>query len=160
MYRDITTEELSQAIQWMIHFRNEQVNPTVFNLDFPTTLEECDGPNRTAVFRYHTYPWMSNLNQVVHGGMTAALLDVSMATLNISLYGVVTPTLNMTVNYTRAVPLNQDILVRVQAAATGSSTAHMTAWLYLPGEINRPLATANGLYYTAQAVRDNHTDLL
>ncbi len=160
MYRNITTEQLSQALHRMIRFRNENFNPAKFNLAFPVTIEYCDGTNRTAVFRYHTYPWMSNLNRVVHGGIVATILDVSMATLNISFYGAVTPTVSMAVNYARAVPLDQDILVEVCIAATGGSTAQVTAWMYLPDEKHLPLATAVGVYHTAQAVRDGHVDLL
>ena len=61
----------------MIHFRNEKFDLAAFDLAFPIKVEHCDGPNRTVVFRYYTYPWMSNLNRVVHGGIVAAILDVS-----------------------------------------------------------------------------------
>lgn len=160
MYREVTTEQLSHAIHRMIRFRNEKFDPSVFNLAFPVTVEDCDGPNRTAIFRYHTYPWMSNLNHVVHGGIVATILDVSMATLNISFYGAVTPTISMTVNYARAVPLDKDVLVDVRVATTGGSTAQLTACMYLPDEYHLPLATSIGVYHTAQAVRAHHMDLL
>ena len=160
MYREVTTEQLSQAIHRMIRFRNEKYDPSAFNLAFPVSVEACNGPNRTAIFRYHTYPWMSNLNRVVHGGIVATILDVSMATLNIAFYGAVTPTISMTINYARAVPLDKDVLVEVCVSSTGGSSAQLTAWMYLPGEHHLPLATAVGVYHTAQVVRDRHMDLL
>ena len=94
---------------------------------------------------------MQNLNGVVHGGIAATILDVSMATLSISLYGVITPTVSMTINYTRPIPLDADILVKVHATYTGESSAQLTACMYLPGEERLPLATASGVYHAAGA---------
>lgn len=160
MYREITTEQLKNAVRRMIDFRNRDFDPSVFNLAFPVEIEECSGPERMVVFRYHTYPWMSNLNQVVHGGIIAAILDVSMATLNTALYDMVTPTVSMTVNYARPVPLDVDILVKVCCASTGGSNAQLSAWMYLQGESYLPLATAVGVYHTARAVHGHTPELL
>ncbi len=151
MYREITTEQLEHTVNLMIRSRNEQFDPSAFNLAFPTEVAECNGPDRAVVFRYHTYPWMQNLNGVVHGGIAATILDVSMATLSISLYGVITPTVSMTINYTRPIPLDADILVKVHATYTGESSAQLTACMYLPGEERLPLATASGVYHAAGA---------
>lgn len=112
-------------------------------------VEELDGPAMRGVFRFHTQPEMKNPMGVLHGGMTATILDSSMGALCLGLTGGFTPTISMTVNYSRPIPLNADILVRAQAAGLGRTTAHITASIVLADAPDRVCATATGVYYTA-----------
>lgn len=151
MLKEITTGQLTAAVERVIAFRCKDIDPTALNLRFCPALEECDGPSRSTLFRFHTYGWMSNPMGVTHGGMVSAILDASMGILCTAFTGVMTPTITMTTNYCRPVPLDSDVLVRVRASYLGGTSAQLAAEMYLPGELNAPLATTTGVYYTAHA---------
>lgn len=114
-------------------------------------IEKLDGQKMRGVLRYHTTPEMRNPMGVLHGGMTATILDSSMGILCLGLTGNFTPTISMTINYTRPIPLNADILVTVQVASLGRTTAHITAAIALADAPDKICATATGVYYTAQS---------
>lgn len=163
MYKPITTEQLNAAVTSLVtHLANP--TPEQARLVFTPTVEYCDGPTHTVCLRYCTYPWMSNFRGVVHGGMVATLLDSAMGITCRSLYGarkhVATPTITLTVNYARPVPLESDILIRVRAVTTGATSTQMTADLYLPGEEDAVLATASGIFHTVNAMKEKKTDMV
>lgn len=153
MQKEITTEQLSANLNRILSVRCSGIDPAQPNLRFCPIVEACDGPARSVTFRFHTYSWMANPMNVTHGGMISAILDSSMGTFSYGIYGVLTPTITMTTNYCRPVPLDSDILVRVHAAYPGGTSIHLSAEMYLPGEENDPLATTTGVYYTAHATR-------
>ena len=151
MRKEITTEQLTINLKKILTARCDGIDPSQPNLRFCPTVESCDGPSRCAQLRFHTYPWMANPMNVTHGGMISAILDASMGVLCFGLYGVMTPTITMTTNYCRPVPLDTDILVRVRLSYPGGTSAQLSADMYLSTDLTVPLATATGVYYTAQA---------
>ena len=151
MGKELTTEQLQKILTTFLRARCEGIAPDKLNLRFCPTLESCDGASRCAVFRFHTYPWMANPMGVTHGGIVTSILDASMGTLCTSFYGEMTPTITMTTNYCRPVPLDTDVLVQVQLSHIGGTSAQLSAQMYLSGELHVPLATASGVYYTAHA---------
>ncbi|MDE6261525.1 MAG: hypothetical protein K2M42_11845, partial [Oscillospiraceae bacterium] len=60
--------------------------------------------------------------------------------------GVPTPTITMTVNYARPVPLDADILVRTRTVRVGNTSGQMQAEVFLAGKPEEVLATAAGVY--------------
>lgn len=156
MRKEITTEEMTAAVLKLLNARCDGIDPAAPNLRFCPALECCDGPARSITYRFHTYDWMANPMGVTHGGMIAAILDASMGVLCTALYGPMTPTITMTINYCRPVPLNEDILVRACASYTGGTNCQLTVEMYLPGQPDQPLATACGVYYTAHASKENN----
>ncbi len=154
MHKELSTEQLSAALARIVAARCDGVDPSELNLRFCPTVESCDGPSRSVVFRFHTYNWMANPMGVTHGGIISAILDASMGTLCVAFYDVLTPTITMTTNYCRPVPLNTEVLVRVRVSHTGGTSAQMAAEMYLPGEDHLPLATTTGVYYTAHAKKE------
>ena len=148
---DLTTEEMTAVAEKFLNARCEGIDPSQPNLRFCPSLEACDGSTRTIIYRFHTYGWMSNPMGVTHGGMISAILDASMGVLCTVFYGVMTPTITMTTNYCRPVPLDADILVRAKVSYTGGTNCQVSAEMYLPGEEDNPLATTCGVYYTAHA---------
>ena len=159
MRKNITPEILEQRIRALLALRGQDIDPNQPNLRFCGELESC-GEN-TACLRYHTQPWMANPNRVLHGGITAAILDTSMGTLCSVLYeGGFTPTITMNISYALPVPLDADILVRVRASYTGGTTAQLSAELCLPEAPDTVLASATGVYHTARANEIKIADLL
>ena len=149
MRKEMSTEELEQVLSTFLDARCIGVDPEEMNLRFCPTVETCNGPLHSATFRFHTYPWMSNPMNVTHGGIITAILDSSMGILCTAFYNGMTPTITMTTNYCRPVPLDTDVLVKVQLSHFGGTSAQLSAWMYLDDELFEPLATATGVYYTA-----------
>ena len=55
MHKELTTEQLSAALDRILAFRCDGVDPTQLNLRFCPTVESCDGPSHSVVFRFRTY---------------------------------------------------------------------------------------------------------
>ena len=115
-----------------------------------TRLVSCDEETRTIELAFDTKPWMANPMGVVHGGVLAILLDNGMGVACHALYKKATPTISMTVNYQRPVPLSSTIIVRSRVVSFGRTVSHTTADLYVAGEPDRILVTATGVYSTKQ----------
>lgn len=110
-------------------------------------LAEEDGPAGSLLFSCHTDESMSNPLGTVHGGITAALVDTCMGvTCTAQCGGTPTPTITMTINYARPVPLNTDVLVRARTVRVGNTSGQMSAEVFLAGSPDEVLVTATGVY--------------
>ena len=156
MRKELTTEQLSAALEGVLSERCGDVDPTRLNLRFCPTVEICDGPSRSVTLRFRTYGWMSNPMGVTHGGIVSAILDSSMGILCTAFNGAITPTITLTTNFCRPVPLDADVLVLARLSFPGGTSAQLTAELRLPEEPAAPLATASGVFYTAGAKKEQH----
>ena len=106
-----------------------------------------DGPAGSLLYACRTDAAMANPMGIVHGGVTASLVDTCMGVTCSSQCGrVATPTVTMTVNYARPVPLDAVIHVRVHTVRIGTTSAQMRAEVFLPEKADEPLVTASGVY--------------
>lgn len=110
-------------------------------------LAEEDGTAGSLLYACRTDSSMANPLGIVHGGITAALVDTCMGvTCSAQCGRAATPTVTMTVNYARPVPLDADIRVRVRTVRVGSSSAQMSAEVFLAEQPDEALVTASGVY--------------
>ena len=120
-----------------------------FNGMLAASLHACDYAGRTLVLRVETKSWMENPNNVVHGGVSAALLDMTMGTLcRYFSGGGMTPTVSMSVNYLHPVPVDRAILIGAELPMAGFTLCHAAARLWAEGQEDTPLCTATGVYFT------------
>lgn len=111
------------------------------------SLLEEEGPAGTLLFACHTDASMSNPLGIVHGGVTASLVDTCMGvTCTAQSGGAPTPTVTMTVNYARPVPLDADVLVRTHTVRVGNTSGQMQAEVFLAENPEEILVTATGVY--------------
>ena len=90
---------------------------------------------------------MCNPLGIVHGGVTAALVDTCMGiTCAAQSGGMPTPTITMTVNYARPVPLDAELRVRTRTVRVGTASGQMWAEVSLAERPDEPLVTASGVY--------------
>ncbi len=90
---------------------------------------------------------MSNPLGIVHGGVTASLLDTCMGvTCSAQCGRAATPTVTMTVNYARPVPLDAELRVRTRTVRIGRTTGQLSAEVFPAGRPDEVLATATGVY--------------
>lgn len=144
----LTTEELRRRAQAFLDYRARETPRAAPDPSAALTLVDCDGPAGSLVLAYETKPWMANIWGVVHGGVIATLVDTCMGITCGVQCGLITPTVSMTVNYARPVPLDALVHVRTRTVRCGATSGHINAELYPAGQPGRLLATASGAYCT------------
>lgn len=111
------------------------------------SLLDEDGPDGSLLFACRTDPSMSNPLGIVHGGITAALLDTCMGvTCSAQCGRAATPTVTLTVNYVRPVPLDAQLRVRTRTVRIGRSTGQLSAEVPPADHPEEILATATGVF--------------
>ena len=148
MAQRIETAELRRRTLSILERRTEACPRGMPDPAAGLTLMDCDGPAGSLTLRYQTKSWMANVWGVVHGGVTANLVDTCMGIACAAQCGVITPTISLTINYARPVPLEAEVIVRIRTVRCGATSGQMTAEVCLPGRPNEPLVTASGAYCT------------
>ena len=127
-----------------------------FNGMLDAKLTRCDYEKRTLVLRVDTKRWMENPNGVIHGGVSAAMLDMTMGTLTRYFTGGgMTPTISMTVNYLHPVPVNAAVYIQAEVTMLGFTLCHAEGRLWAEDRPEQLLCTATGVYYADQN-REKH----
>ena len=153
MAQRIETDELRRRLQSILK-RRRLMNPQgIPNPSADLTLIDCDGPTGSLTLSYRTKPWMANGLGVVHGGVIANLVDTCMGVTCTAQSGVITPTITLTINYARPVPLEAEVLVRVRTIRCGATSGQMYAEVFLPDRPEDRLVTASGAYSTTASGR-------
>lgn len=148
MATQLTTEDLRRKALAFLKRRAEETPGGMPDPSADLTLIDCDGPSGSLVLGYGTKPWMANIWGVVHGGVVAALVDSCMGITCGVQCGLIAPTVSMTVNYARPVPLNASIVVRTRTVRCGATSGQLTAEVYPAGQPDKLLVTASGAYCT------------
>ncbi len=140
---------MERAIRW--YFDNVEKDPEsdgTFNTMLACRFERCDYEKSTLVLSMQGRKWMSNPLRMLHGGVTAAALDMCMGLL--SRYctgGYMTPTVDMSVSFLRPGPCDGTVYIEAQVTKRGFSICHAVSRMWAEGEENAPLATASASYY-------------
>ena len=122
-----------------------------FNNMLEAELAFCDHAERFVVLAMEPKPWMCNPMGILHGGITASVLDMTMGLLcRYCSGGYMTPTVSMDVQYLRAGPLDRRLYIRADLTKAGRSVCYATGRLWAEGEEKRPIATSSGAYFVAQ----------
>lgn len=112
-------------------------------------LLDCDAVVGTVLFACDCTPSMANGLGVVHGGAIATVLDNCMGLTGGCRAGRPTPTISMTINYARPVPLGSSVRIRTRTVSLGHTTCHVSAELFLADCPDNVLVSSTGVYYTA-----------
>ncbi len=112
---------------------------------------DCDYARRQGTLRMHTKAWMANPSDILHGGVTAAVLDLTMGLLaRYCTGGHMTPTISMDVSYLSPIPLDDILVVRARITRPGFTICYATGSAWVEGKENAPAATASGTYYVSK----------
>ena len=128
--------------------RLAQNSDGTFNGMLAAHLTGCDYEKRTLTLQVDTKTWMENPSGVVHGGVSAAMLDMTMGTL--ARYfsgGGMTPTVSMTVNYLHPVPVNARVFLQAELSMQGFTLCYASGKLWAEESPDSLLCTATGVYY-------------
>ncbi len=119
-----------------------------FNTMLGPALYSCDYEKRTVILVMDPKPWMGNPMGILHGGVTASVLDMAMGLL--ARYysgGYMTPTIGLDVQYLRSGPLDRRLFVQAELTKNGRSVCCVTGRMWTEGEEDRVIATAAGSYF-------------
>ena len=123
----------------------ERDYPDTMNAMLDARLHACDYQAHTLTLRAQARPWMTNPGGILHGGVTAAYLDLAMGLVcRYFSGGVMTPTLHIDVSYLRNGHLDETIYIQARATKLGSTICYAVGSVYPEGKPDRPIATAAG----------------
>ncbi len=131
------TEELAFMNGTMAHTLNGRLKPE---------LAECDEENQTLTLAFPIQDWQINGIGTLHGGMINTMMDLTMCMVIYAFAPAgVPPTVSMTTNYLRPVPMEERVLIRARVTSIGkrNATAYCEAIVPATGKI---ACTAVGTY--------------
>lgn len=148
---DLKSQEgMERAFRAYFAYAKEHFGGT-FNGMLGAELVSCDYEKKTLLVAMDTQDWMTNPSRMVHGGVTASILDFAMGLLaRYATTGYMTPTISMEVSYLRPAPLNARIYVEAQVSMAGFTVCHVTAKAWAEGTPDKLIATSAGAYYVTR----------
>lgn len=138
----VTTEEW---LQQELSFINTTMAHTL-NGKLGARFVDCDDTSRTLTLEFPLEGWQVNGLGTLHGGMAYTMMDLAMS---IAVYGfsreTIPPTVSMTVNYLRPIPMDKTVLIRTHLTSLGrrNATAYCEAIIPSSGKV---ACTALGTY--------------
>lgn len=147
MIEIMPSDELRRNAAKFIDLRIQSCAPAWPKFGQDVELAEEEGPAGSLLFSCRTDASMANPLGIVHGGVTASLVDTCMGvTCSAQCERVATPTVTLTVNYVRPVPLDAEIRVRTRTIRVGRTTGQLQAEVFLAENPEEIFVTASGVY--------------
>jgi len=148
---DLKSQEgMERAFRTYFRWMHEEGDGT-FNAMLGGQFVSCDFEKKTVLIAMKTESWMTNPSHIVHGGITASILDFTMGLLaRYCSTGCMTPTVSMDVSYLRPMPLNKTVFIEASVTMAGFSVCHATAKCWADGSPEKLIATSSGAYYVTR----------
>jgi uncharacterized protein (TIGR00369 family) len=110
------------------------------------TLESSDDEKQEIVLKFPLEQWQVNGLGTLHGGMSNTMMDLamSMAVYCFSRQSI-PPTISMTTNYLRPIPMEQYVFIRAKVTSLGKRNATTYCETIIPGN-GQVACTALGTY--------------
>jgi len=119
-----------------------------FNGRMRPELEDCDEDSRTLTLKFPMQDWEVNGIGTLHGGLISCMADLTMSiVLRYYMKGGIPPTISMTVNYMKTVPLDGYALVRARVTSVGRRVGTGCCEVIVPST-GKVAATAIGTFAT------------
>ena len=141
-------EKKTSAQEWLtdeIAFINGKMAATL-NGRMQGELVSCDEADQSITLRYPVQDWQVNGLGTLHGGMISTMMDLTMS-MAIYCYSrqTIPPTITMTVNYLRPVPIEDGVHIMARVTSIGKRNATAYCEAIIPGT-GKVAATAVGTY--------------
>lgn len=131
------TQELIAIREKMSATLNARLNPELYSFD---------DERKEVTLKFPVQDWQVNGLGTLHGGITSTMMDLTMC-MAIFCYTreTIPPTISMTINYLRPVPMDDGVLItaRVTSAGKRNATAYCEAIVPATGKV---ASTAVGTY--------------
>ena len=108
----------------------------------------CDSEKMTMTVLFNLKPWMRNPVGILHGGITAAMMDNAMGMLakNYTADGRLAPTVNMSIDYIRQIPITEAVVIKAQIVSCGNTLIRARAEARISGK-DGVVASGVATYY-------------
>ena len=114
-----------------------------------TEFVEFNREKGTLLMKTIMEPWMRNPGNVAFGGITSSVIDNAMGMLSSGLSRRRTPTISMSINYIRGVPVDQDLYVEAVCEKQGKQINFVRCRGYNESAPEKTLFTAEGSFIVA-----------
>ena len=145
-------EGMARAFRW--YFENVAADADcrgTFNTMLGARFEACDYAKKTLTLSMEAQHWMANPSRMMHGGVTASLLDMAMGLLcRYCSGGFMTPTISMSVDYLRPAPIDRRLFIRAEITMCGFTVCHAVGSMWAEDKPEKLLATSAGSYYVTR----------
>ena len=133
-------------LQQELDFINRTMAATL-NGRLKAELHSCDEESQELTLRFPLQDWQVNGLGTLHGGMLSTMLDLAMSmAVYCSSRQSIPPTISMTVNYLRPVPMGADgVLIRARLTSLGRRNATAYCEAVIPGS-GKVACTSIGTY--------------
>lgn len=112
--------------------------------------ESCDENLKEIALRFPLEDWQVNGLGTLHGGMSSAMMDLAMS---MAVYcfsrETIPPTISMTTNYLRAIPMEGSVLIKTKLTSLGRRNASCYCEAIIPSS-GKIACTAVGTYAIIQ----------
>lgn len=142
------SERSRDAERWLkeeLAFLNGEMAATL-NGRLKAELESCDGERQEITLRFPLESWQVNGLGTLHGGMISTMMDLAMS-MAVYCYSrqSIPPTISMTVNYMRPVPMGEFVRIRANVTSLGRRNATAYCEAIIP-DTGKLASTAIGTY--------------
>jgi len=114
-----------------------------------TEFVEFNREKGTLLMKTIMEPWMRNPGNVAFGGITSSVIDNAMGMLSSGLSKRRTPTISMSINYIRGVPVDQPLMVEAVCEKQGRQINFVRCRGYNESAPEKTLFTAEGSFIVA-----------
>lgn len=140
------------AESWLkeeLNFINNTMAHTL-NGRLKAQFESCDENLKEITLRFPLEDWQVNGLGTLHGGMSSAMMDLAMS---MAVYcfsrETIPPTISMTTNYLRAIPMEGSVLIKTKLTSLGRRNASCYCEAIIPSS-GKIACTATGTYAIIQ----------
>ncbi len=141
-----------QAALQRIHQLRQNETGTVANA-LEIQLLGYDAENVEFAFSCKTYPWMRNLNDIVHGGFCAMVMDHAMGLVAYSIRPgeESSPTISLQVHYHRPLLPGKELLVKARVVSMTRRLTSLAAEAYHGDDPEKLCISATGTFFCKSA---------
>jgi len=119
---------------------------TILGMLHPETTG-CDPDEPSITITFPAMAWEKNAGGVIHGGVTALIMDSVMGVLAYAISGSMCPTMNLNISYPRPAPADGALRAKAKAVMVGHSTLYMTAEMWDLRAPEKTVATASAVFH-------------
>ena len=113
------------------------------------TFSSCSEEKASITLEYPVLAWESNSNDVMHGGISATIMDTTLGILaNYLCIGIgktFAPTINLSINYLKPIPVGETLCVEAKIVSFGKSLISVYGEAYIKGTTD-PTVNATATY--------------
>ena len=142
---ELTAKTTAQWLEEELDFINNKMAHTL-NGRMKAELESCDDERQELTLKFPLLEWEVNGLGTLHGGMINTMMDLVMSMV-VYCYSrqTIPPTISMTANYLRPVPMEDYVFIKARVTSLGkrNATAYCEAIVPATGKV---ACTAIGTY--------------